>query len=92
MPEMLGNNFLPSSITSARRRFREKVTELREPVKRFREQNIPGPDVIGKTEEQMTSLRDDFVRRESVLSSIKDRASGSNGGSNSSSDETNEMV
>jgi hypothetical protein len=86
MPEMLGNNFLPESVTSARRRFREQVMQMRRPVRRFRERNVPGPDIVGRVESELTSLRDNFVRRESVLSQINRRnmigASGNSSPSN----------
>ena len=89
MPEMLGNNFLPESVTSARRRFREQVMQIRRPVRRFRENNVPGPDIVGTVEDELTSLRDNFVRRESVLSQINRRsmigASGSSPSSNGGS-------
>lgn len=91
MAEMLGNRFLPESVVSARRRMREQITQVREPVRRFREQNVPGPDIVGKAESQFTSLRNQFVRRDSVLEMIRQRSgsSGGSGGSSSSNGSSN---
>lgn len=87
MAEMLGNNVLPESVVSARRRFRRKLADVREPVRNFRENTVPGPDIVGNVEDQVTSLRDQFVRRNSMLSMIQERApdiGGNSGGSSSS--------
>lgn len=98
MPRMLGDRVLPTSVQQKRQQLRNRVSSLREPIKDFREQNVPGPDVVNKAETSVSSLRDRFVSREMVLSRLKDmKSSGSNGesqpksktGSTTSSSSTN---
>lgn len=88
LADMLGNRILPNSVVSARRRVRERLSEVRRPVRQFREDNVPGPDVIGNVEAQLTELRDNFMQRESVVSSIRERRSSSSSGSSSNSGKT----
>jgi len=71
MPHMLGENFLPESVQSRRRQFREKVNNLRQPLKDFRQSNVPGPNLVGKAETQFQSVKDKFFSREGVLKRIK---------------------
>jgi len=93
---MLGNRFLPESVVSVRRRFRERVNQARRPVREFREENVPGPDVIGRIENQAADLRSQVVQRESVIEKIRNRrgGSGSGGGGTGSSNnsDSNQMV
>ena len=84
MPEMLGNRVLPESFASQRRKVREKLSDVRRPVREFREENVPGPDVVGKFENTFTDVRDKFVRRDSVVDRIRNRRDSDSGGSNSS--------
>lgn len=84
MAEMLGNRILPESVVARRRRLRERVNNLRRPVKQFRQENIPGPDVIGEVESSVADLRNRFVRRDSVLQKMRERRNGGGGGGSSS--------
>lgn len=79
MARMLGERIFPESVTKRRRSFRNRVRDLREPVRRFREQNVPGPDMVGKLESSFVDLRDRFVERDSVLSGISARRRGTGG-------------
>lgn len=89
---------MPSSVQRQRRRIREKVVDLREPIRQRRENLVPGPNIIGTVEDKLTDVRDSFVTRDSVVSRIKDRMgdeetsgdNGSGGSSTSSSEETDE--
>lgn len=86
MAQMLGDNLLPESVTSRRRKVRERVRDLRQPIKERRQSvssKVPGPNVIDKAEESLTSLRNSFVTRDTMLSRISDRR---DGGSDSGSD------
>lgn len=83
MARMLGERLFPESVTQRRRQLRNRVQDLREPVRRFREQNVPGPDLVGRAESSVMSLRDRFVDRDSVLSGIMTRRGGSSGGGGS---------
>lgn len=80
MARMLGERFLPESVTQRRRSLRNRVQDLREPIRQFREQNVPGPDLIGRAESSIMGLRNRFVERDSVLSGIMARRSGGGGG------------
>lgn len=87
MARMLGEGVLPESVQERRRQIRERAMSLREPVRNFREQNVPGPDVLGQVESRVTGLRDRVVSRDGVLSSIRERRADSgngNSGTNSS--------
>lgn len=97
MPRMLGERVLPESVQARRRQIRNRVTDLRQPIRNRRQNLVPGPDLIGEAETRFMNLRDRVVDRNSVLSRIKeaspignDNGGGSNsasnsGGSNSSS-------
>jgi len=93
MARMLGESVLPESVNSVRRNIRNRAMGLREPIRRRREQLVPGPDVIGQVESSVTDLRDQFVSREGLLDRVRsqDMMSG-NGNStdsqNSSSSDT----
>lgn len=82
MAEMLGNRVLPESVVTRRRRVRERINNLRRPVKEFRQENVPGPDVIGKVESTTLDVRDKFVTRDSVLQMIRDRRNGGSSNEN----------
>jgi len=88
MPHMLGENFLPESVQSRRRQFREKVNNLRQPIKNFRENTVPGPNVVGKAESQLQGLKNQFFSREGVLSRIKSFRSQQSGSGSGSSSQT----
>lgn len=73
MARMLGDAVLPEQIQSRRRTLRNRLMDLREPVRSFREQNVPGPDVVGRLESRFTDVRDRFVTRTTVLERIRQR-------------------
>ena len=79
MAKMLGDNVLPDSVVSRRRQVRERVRDLRRPLRRFRESNVPGPDVVGSAEDKFTDLRNQVVSRDSVVERIRARRSSSSG-------------
>lgn len=90
MPQLLGDKVLPETVVSKRRTLREKVRDFREPVRQSREDYIPGPDVVGMTEDQISGLREKFVSRDGLIDRINDRRSddsgSGDGGSGSSGD------
>lgn len=88
MPRMLGERALPEAVQERRRQIRERAMSLREPVRNFRESNVPGPDLIGQVESRVSGLRDRFVSRDTILSRISERRSESAGG-DSGSDSSN---
>lgn len=90
MPEKIGDNILPDSVAAKRSQLRERMRSFRKPVRRFREQNIPGPDVVGMTERQFRDLRDKIVSREGVVSRIKERRSSSSKSSNDKGKSSND--
>lgn len=85
MARLLGDRLLPDSVVERRGQFRERVMDMRQPLRQFRERNVPGPDLIGTAEDRFTDLRDRVVSRNSVLSRIQARreSAGSGGDSNS---------
>lgn len=85
MARLVGDRYLPESFVSRRRSMRQKIRELRNPVRSFRESNVPGPDVVGKVEDTLMGARDSFVRRDALVSRLRDMAS-----SNDASDEEDE--
>lgn len=91
MARMLGENFLPESVQSARRRVRNRVQDVRQPIRQRREDLVPGPDVIGMTEQRLSGLRDRFVSRDGLLSRVREQAPTPDMGSSSdgSADSTN---
>lgn len=89
MPQLLGDNVLPESVQSRRRQLRERVMGIREPARNFRENRVPGPDIVGTAESTLTDLRDRVVTREGVLSRIRERRSSSSGSSSSGSSSGN---
>lgn len=86
MPQMLGEKVLPESVQQRRRKLRTRVMDLREPVRSRREDLIPGPDLIGKTENQARSIRSRIVGDTNLVDKIRGRrANNPNGSSGSSS-------
>lgn len=79
MARMLGERLLPESVNSRRRQLRERVRDVREPVRSKRMDLVPGPNLLGKAETTLSDLRDSVVERESILSKIKARRSDGNG-------------
>lgn len=75
MARMLGDRVLPEAVQSQRRKLRSRLQSVREPVRSFREQNIPGPDVVGTVENQVTDLRSKVVSRDSVIGRVKEMRS-----------------
>lgn len=73
MARMFGEGVLPESVNARRRQLRNRLQDLRDPVRNFREENIPGPDVIGSLEGSLMNLRTSVVERDSVLSGVRDR-------------------
>lgn len=82
---------LPDSVVSRRSQFRERLMELRQPVRQFRERNVPGPDIVGSAEDRITDLRNRIMSRDSVISRIRARRGGgsSDGSGSGSSDSPN---
>lgn len=85
MAQLLGDRILPEQVVSARRRIRSRVSDLREPIRARREDLVPGPDVIGRIEENISQMRTQFVRRDSLLDRIRSRQNGNGQGSGSGS-------
>lgn len=81
MAQLLGDRFLPESVSSTRQRVRSRLSDLREPIRSRRESLVPGPDIVGMAENQFSSLRRRFVTRETLLSRIRDQAPGMGGDS-----------
>lgn len=95
MAQLLGDRFLPEQVVSARQRVRSQLSELREPVRSRRETLVPGPDLIGRLEDQVTSLRSRFVRRTSLMERIRSQRDGDSSSGqekDSSSGSSNTMV
>lgn len=81
MAQLLGDRLLPETVVSRRRQFRERVRDVRRPLRQFRERNVPGPDIVGTAEDRLTDLRNRVISRDSVLSRIRSRRSGGSDGS-----------
>lgn len=78
--ELLGERMLPEAVNQRRRSLRNTLQDFREPIRTRREQLVPGPDVVGLTEERVTNLRQRVMTREGVLSRIRDVAPGGDSG------------
>jgi len=92
---MLGDSLLPDSVQNLRRSLRSQVSSIREPIRRRREDLVPGPDIIGSVENSVMSLRDRFVTRDGALDRVKnaspmgsDGSGSGSGGSNGNSGQT----
>lgn len=83
MARLLGDRLLPDTVVERRGQFRARVRDLRQPLRQFRERNVPGPDLIGSAENNLTDLRNRVVSRNSVLSRIQARRGSSDDGDNS---------
>lgn len=73
MPRMLGEGFLPESVQAQRNKLRNRLQDLREPIRSRRESLVPGPNAIGKVESTFMDLRDRVVSRTTVLERIRAR-------------------
>lgn len=80
---MLGENLLPESVNRRRRQVRARVRDLRDPIRERRADLVPGPDVIGRAEESVLSLRDRVVNRDGLIERIRERRNGNSGGGGS---------
>jgi len=89
MTKLIGDNMLPDSVVSRRRQVRERIRDLRQPVRRFRESNVPGPDVVESAENELTSLRNRIISRDTVVDRIRARRASSSGTGSSSDDTSN---
>lgn len=87
MARMLGDRVLPESVQARRRDLRTRLEGVRQPVRSFREQNIPGPDLVGMTEDTLSSLRDRFVSRDAVVERIREVRSDTNSGNSNNTTE-----
>lgn len=76
---LLGDNLLPEAVMSQRRSMRTRLRNLRDPVRQFRENTIPGPNVLGQLEDRVIQMRDRFVTREMALSRLQDLRGGGGG-------------
>lgn len=74
MPRFLGDRFLPESVVVRRRSVRRRVRNLRNPIRSFRESNIPGPDVVGSVENTVLGARNRIVTRDALVNSLRDMA------------------
>lgn len=83
MPQLLGDRLLPDTVVERRNQFRERVMELRRPIRDARERMLPGPDLVGNAEDRLTDLRNRVVSRQSVVGRIRQRRSDSGGNSSS---------
>lgn len=88
---LLGERLLPEAVNSQRRSMRTRLRNLRDPLRSFRENNIPGPNVIGELEDRAIQTRDRFVTRDMALSRLQDlRSNGLSVGGNGNGEENNE--
>lgn len=69
---LIGDNLLPEAAVSQRRSMRQRLRSLRDPLRSFRQDNIPGPNVIGQLEDRIVDTRDQFVSNDRVLSRLQD--------------------
>lgn len=76
MARLLGDRFVPESVQSRRRSIRSRVNSLRDPIRSRRAEFVPGPDLIGTAERQISDLRDSFVARDSAIASLREMADG----------------
>lgn len=78
---------------------RERLMDVRDPIRRRRRNMVPGPDIIGTAERNLTQMRNKVVNRQGLLPRLRggDNSSGSssdsgnssqNSGSNSNSNTT----
>lgn len=72
MARLLGDRIMPESIQSRRRSLRNRLDNLRDPVRSRREDMVPGPDLIGTAENRLSDLRDSIVSRDSATASFRE--------------------
>lgn len=89
MPRLLGENVLPDSVQQRRESVRERLQDVREPIRRRRAQTVPGPNIIGQIESQVTSLRNNVISRDGVMSRIRDVRGSDSGTSEEQTEESN---
>ena len=96
MSPMLGESILPETVNDARRRVRNRVSSVRQPLRRSRQDLVPGPDIIGRAESNFNDLRNRVVNRDGLIERVReqsdmmDSSSSSNGDANNgSTSETN---
>lgn len=90
MSTLLGDRFVPESLQSRRRSMRRRLRDVREPVRSRREDMVPGPDLIGTAERQVSDLRNSFVNRGSVVGSLREMMDGVNGNEEEQEEENGE--
>lgn len=78
MADLLGNRLLPESLASKRRDLRNRLNEIRQPLRDFRTNMVPGPNVVEMTESQFMGLRNKVTERDSAMNTIARRRSGNN--------------
>lgn len=66
MPQLLGEDILPDSVNSQRRKVRERVSSFRQPLKNRRQDAVPGPDLVGSFESKVKNLRSKAVSRDGL--------------------------
>jgi len=79
MARLIGDRFVPESVQSRRRSVRSRLNEIREPIRSRREDLVPGPDLVGTAERQVSDLRDSFVSRDSIVASLREMVDGGDG-------------
>ena len=96
--DLLGERALPDSVQSRRRSLRNRLEDLRDPIRERRESTVPGPDLIGRGEDVVEQARTRVATRDSpigsLLSRIRNRGDSpdngnggsGNGGNNSGND------
>jgi hypothetical protein len=87
MARMLGEKLLPNSINTQRRRVRERVMDLREPIRQRRIELVPGPNVVEEVESRLRATRDSFVSRDSIMNRIEELRSDDSGNGSSGESE-----
>lgn len=79
MANMVGEGILPESVNRRRRSLRQRVSSVREPLRSRRQSAVPGPDVIGRVEEQVRNVESRVSGREGIVDRIRNRQSSSGG-------------
>lgn len=89
MARMLGEKLLPEAVQSRRRMLRERLMDVRDPVRRRRQEMVPGPDIIGTAERNLAQMRNKVVNRDGVLPRLRGGSGGGGPSSGSSSNSSN---
>jgi len=87
MVQMLGDRLLPEAVQTQRRKMRNRLTNLREPIRQKRQELVPGPDVMGSLGENLSDLRSKVVDRKTVLERISNGGDGAQANAESSTSE-----